>query len=94
MHRLLYVVSTEDKSVVGTAACCVYIFFHLHGSSLLLVVVLVESMAYLFFLLGQKLQVVLCEENFRGISNMSFKISLARPALVFKENAIVALYAD
>ncbi|KAA3454991.1 putative isoleucine--tRNA ligase, cytoplasmic [Gossypium australe] len=37
---------------------------------------------------------VLCEENFRGVSNMSFKISLARPALVFKENAIVALYAD
>ncbi|XVE62096.1 hypothetical protein DITRI_Ditri06bG0092000 [Diplodiscus trichospermus] len=37
--------------------------------------------------------VVLCEENFKGISNMSFKISLARPALVFESNAILALYA-
>ncbi|TYI11232.1 hypothetical protein ES332_A09G197200v1 [Gossypium tomentosum] len=37
---------------------------------------------------GKLREVVLCEENFRGISNMSFKISLARPALVFKENAI------
>ncbi|XVF08373.1 hypothetical protein REPUB_Repub06bG0221000 [Reevesia pubescens] len=37
--------------------------------------------------------VVLGEENFQGISNMSFKISLARPALVFKSNAILALYA-
>ncbi|KAK8512129.1 hypothetical protein V6N11_012923 [Hibiscus sabdariffa] len=32
--------------------------------------------------------VVLCEENFHGIANMSFKISLARPALVFLENAL------
>ncbi|XWS43910.1 hypothetical protein CRYUN_Cryun16bG0145300 [Craigia yunnanensis] len=37
--------------------------------------------------------VALCEENFQGISNMSFKISLARPALFFKSNAILALYA-
>ncbi|KAK8700452.1 hypothetical protein V6N13_018848 [Hibiscus sabdariffa] len=37
--------------------------------------------------------VVLCEEVFRGIYNMSFKISLVRAALVFKENAILASYA-
>ncbi|GMJ10539.1 hypothetical protein like AT4G10320 [Hibiscus trionum] len=37
--------------------------------------------------------VVLCEEIFQGIYNMSFKISLVRPALVFNENAILALYA-
>ncbi|KAK8280649.1 hypothetical protein V6Z11_D09G191500 [Gossypium hirsutum] len=52
-----------------------------------------ESIHYCSFPQGEG-KVVLCEENFRGISNMSFKISLARPALVFKENAIVALYAD
>ncbi|XP_039027088.1 isoleucine--tRNA ligase, cytoplasmic-like [Hibiscus syriacus] len=37
--------------------------------------------------------VVICEEIFQGIYNISFKISLVRPALVFKENAILALYA-
>ncbi|KAA3464795.1 isoleucine--tRNA ligase, cytoplasmic-like isoform X1 [Gossypium australe] len=37
--------------------------------------------------------VVLSEEIFHGIYNMSFKISLVRPALVFKENSILALYA-
>ncbi|KAG8484090.1 hypothetical protein CXB51_022988 [Gossypium anomalum] len=49
-----------------------------------------ESTHYCSFL-QEEGKVVLCEENFRGISNMSFKISLARPALVFKENAIAAL---
>ncbi|PPD89691.1 hypothetical protein GOBAR_DD13337 [Gossypium barbadense] len=37
--------------------------------------------------------VVLSEEIFHGIYNMSFKISLVRPALVFKANSILALYA-
>ncbi|XP_039000355.1 isoleucine--tRNA ligase, cytoplasmic-like [Hibiscus syriacus] len=37
--------------------------------------------------------VLICEEIFQGIYNMSFKIRLVRPALVFKESAILALYA-
>ncbi|KAK8675691.1 hypothetical protein V6N13_033755 [Hibiscus sabdariffa] len=38
--------------------------------------------------------VVVCEEVFRGIYNMSFKISLVRrEALLFKDNAFVASYA-
>ncbi|PIN26124.1 Isoleucyl-tRNA synthetase [Handroanthus impetiginosus] len=36
--------------------------------------------------------VVLAEESFHGISNHSFAITLARPALVFNSDAIVALY--
>ncbi|XP_044509328.1 isoleucine--tRNA ligase, cytoplasmic-like [Mangifera indica] len=35
--------------------------------------------------------VILGEESFHGISKMSFKISLARPALVFDSDAILAL---
>ncbi|KAL0435307.1 UNVERIFIED_CONTAM: Isoleucine--tRNA ligase, cytoplasmic [Sesamum radiatum] len=37
--------------------------------------------------------VVLAEESFHGISNLSFAITLTRPALVFKSDAIVSLYA-
>ncbi|CAI9785783.1 unnamed protein product [Fraxinus pennsylvanica] len=37
--------------------------------------------------------VILDEESFRGISNLSFTITLARPALVFNSDAIVELYA-
>ncbi|KAG8388928.1 hypothetical protein BUALT_Bualt02G0176300 [Buddleja alternifolia] len=37
--------------------------------------------------------VVLCEESFHGISNLSFVITLARPTLVFNSDALVALYA-
>ncbi|KAL8545029.1 hypothetical protein ACS0TY_005292 [Phlomoides rotata] len=36
--------------------------------------------------------VVLAEESFHGISNLSFAITLARPALVFSSEAIAALY--
>ncbi|XVF55001.1 hypothetical protein PTKIN_Ptkin06aG0001300 [Pterospermum kingtungense] len=49
--------------------------------------------SYSIVLLEKILQVVLCEEIFQGISNMAFKISLARPALYFKSDAILALYA-
>ncbi|XP_022897976.1 isoleucine--tRNA ligase, cytoplasmic-like [Olea europaea var. sylvestris] len=37
--------------------------------------------------------VILDEESFHGISNISFAITLARPALVFNLDAIVELYA-
>ncbi|KAL0419491.1 UNVERIFIED_CONTAM: Isoleucine--tRNA ligase, cytoplasmic [Sesamum radiatum] len=37
--------------------------------------------------------VVLAEESFHGISNLSFAIILTRPALVFNSDAIVSLYA-
>ncbi|CAA2997309.1 isoleucine--tRNA ligase, cytoplasmic-like [Olea europaea var. sylvestris] len=37
--------------------------------------------------------VILDEESFHGISNLSFAITLARPALVFNSDAIVELYA-
>lgn len=36
--------------------------------------------------------VVLAEESYHGISNLSFTIILARPALVFNSDAIAALY--
>ncbi|KAJ0016821.1 hypothetical protein Pint_11171 [Pistacia integerrima] len=39
------------------------------------------------------MQVILGEESFHGISKMSFKISLARPALAFDSDAILALYS-
>ncbi|KAL0389278.1 UNVERIFIED_CONTAM: Isoleucine--tRNA ligase, cytoplasmic [Sesamum calycinum] len=37
--------------------------------------------------------VVLAEESFHGISNLSFAIILTRPALVFNSDAIISLYA-
>ncbi|KAJ0018461.1 hypothetical protein Pint_11167 [Pistacia integerrima] len=37
--------------------------------------------------------VILGEESFHGISKISFKISLARPALAFDSDAILALYS-
>lgn len=37
--------------------------------------------------------VVIGEESFHGISNLSFKISLTRPALVFNSDSILALYS-
>ncbi|KAI9193803.1 hypothetical protein LWI28_000314 [Acer negundo] len=37
--------------------------------------------------------VIIGEESFHGISNLSFKIYLARPALVFNSDAILALYS-
>lgn len=37
--------------------------------------------------------VVLAEESFHGIANLSFTITLARPALMFNSEALVALYA-
>lgn len=37
--------------------------------------------------------VVLAEESFHGISNLSFAITLARPALVFNSDSLAALYA-
>ncbi|KAK3229154.1 hypothetical protein Dsin_001035 [Dipteronia sinensis] len=37
--------------------------------------------------------VIIGEENFQGISNLSFKIYLARPALMFNSDAILALYS-
>ncbi|KAH7572769.1 hypothetical protein JRO89_XS03G0009900 [Xanthoceras sorbifolium] len=37
--------------------------------------------------------VIIGEESFHGISNLSFKISLARPALMFNSDAILALYS-
>ncbi|KAH6765950.1 tRNA synthetase class I L [Perilla frutescens var. hirtella] len=36
--------------------------------------------------------VALAEESFHGISNLSFAITLARPALVFNSDALTALY--
>ncbi|KAL8055602.1 hypothetical protein ABFX02_04G067200 [Erythranthe guttata] len=36
--------------------------------------------------------VVLAEESFHGIANLSFTITLARPALVFNSDALVKLY--
>ena len=39
------------------------------------------------------LQVILAEEKFYGISNLSFAVRLARPSLVFVPDAIVSLYA-
>lgn len=40
-----------------------------------------------------KFQVVIGEESFRGISGLSFVISLTRPTLMFNLDAIVTLYA-
>ncbi|KAJ4723257.1 Isoleucine--tRNA ligase, cytoplasmic [Melia azedarach] len=37
--------------------------------------------------------VIIGEESFHGISKLSFKISLARPTLVFNSDAILALYS-
>ncbi|PNY05548.1 isoleucine-tRNA ligase cytoplasmic-like [Trifolium pratense] len=37
--------------------------------------------------------VIIGEESFHGISNMSFAITLARPALMFNEKAILSLFA-
>ncbi|XP_057959280.1 isoleucine--tRNA ligase, cytoplasmic [Malania oleifera] len=37
--------------------------------------------------------VILCEENFYGISDLSFVITLARPVLLFNSDAVLALYA-
>ncbi|TXG72868.1 hypothetical protein EZV62_001447 [Acer yangbiense] len=37
--------------------------------------------------------VIIGEESFHGISNLSFKIYLARPALMFNSDAILALYS-
>ncbi|KAF3578212.1 hypothetical protein DY000_02033890 [Brassica cretica] len=37
--------------------------------------------------------VILSEESFQNVSKLSFKISLARPALKFNEEAIIALYS-
>lgn len=36
---------------------------------------------------------VLSDESFQNVSKLSFKISLARPALKFNEEAILALYS-
>ncbi|XP_059654270.1 isoleucine--tRNA ligase, cytoplasmic-like [Cornus florida] len=36
--------------------------------------------------------VILCEENFKGISNLEFIITLARPALMFNCDVLLALY--
>lgn len=43
--------------------------------------------------LSCKTQVIIGEESFDGISNLSFKISLTRPALVFNSDSILALYS-
>lgn len=40
-----------------------------------------------------KLQVIICEESFHGISGMSFVISLTRPTLMFNLDAIHRLNA-
>lgn len=37
-------------------------------------------------------QVIFAEERFHGVSNISFAIKLARPSLVFNQDAIVTLY--
>lgn len=37
--------------------------------------------------------VIIGEESFHGISNMSFSITLARPALMFNEKAILSLFS-
>lgn len=37
--------------------------------------------------------VIIGEESFHGISNLSFKISLTRPALVFNSDSILAFYS-
>ncbi|CAN8276066.1 unnamed protein product [Cochlearia groenlandica] len=37
--------------------------------------------------------VIIAEETFHAVSKLSFKISLARPALMFNEEAILALYS-
>lgn len=38
-------------------------------------------------------QVVFAEDSFQGVSDLSFTITLARAALVFNTDAILALYA-
>ncbi|KAI8554765.1 hypothetical protein RHMOL_Rhmol05G0122400 [Rhododendron molle] len=38
--------------------------------------------------------VILAQESFHGISNLAFSITLARPALLFNSNAVLALYRD
>ena len=38
------------------------------------------------------LQVIISEETFTGVYNMSFTISLSRPALVFSDEALLRLY--
>lgn len=43
-------------------------------------------------ILCTKMQVVLGEERFHGISGMSFGITLARPALTFNSKAILSLF--
>jgi len=40
-----------------------------------------------------KLQVIVCEESFHGISGMSFVITLTRPTLMLNLDAILTLYA-
>ncbi|KAI8554307.1 hypothetical protein RHMOL_Rhmol05G0088500 [Rhododendron molle] len=39
-------------------------------------------------------QVILAQESFHGISNLAFSITLARPALLFNSNAVLALYGE
>lgn len=51
------------------------------------------SLLYLHLLIHMLLQVVIAEENFDGISNLKFAITLVRPVLVFNTDVIVALYA-
>ncbi|XP_058214010.1 isoleucine--tRNA ligase, cytoplasmic isoform X2 [Rhododendron vialii] len=38
--------------------------------------------------------VILAQESFHGISNLAFSITLARPALLFNSNAVLALYGE
>lgn len=39
------------------------------------------------------LQAVIADESYQNVSKLSFKISLARPALKFNEEAILGLYS-
>lgn len=41
----------------------------------------------------EQLQVIISEESFHGISSMSFAITLARPASMFNEKAILSLFS-
>ncbi|KAF7144182.1 hypothetical protein RHSIM_Rhsim05G0075700 [Rhododendron simsii] len=41
-----------------------------------------------------EVEVILAEESFHGISNLAFSITLARPALLFNSNAVLALYGE
>ncbi|KAI8554303.1 hypothetical protein RHMOL_Rhmol05G0088300 [Rhododendron molle] len=38
--------------------------------------------------------VILAQDSFQGISNLAFSITLARPALLFNSNAVLALYGE